>query len=310
MTEKILIDTDPGIDDSMAILLALRSPELQVVGLTSVFGNTDAPVTAQNALRLVEWEGNQTIPVAQGSNVPLVIPPRSHGKMVHGVDGMGGADLPLPRSKLVNLSAAELIVSTVLANPGEITLVPIGPLTNIALALRLQPRIAALVKRVALMGGAATVPGNASPVAEANLHNDPEAAQIVFGADWEVTMVGLDVTHKTIMSRAYLTALLRVRNPATDLIRRIVPFYQAFFSKVGGFGDGIPTHDPSAIAYLIDPSLFHVERIPVWVETQGHCAGQTVPDRRRQWQDVPEIQVCLEVDSNRLLELFRERITK
>ncbi len=310
MTEKIIIDTDPGIDDSMAILMALRSPELEVVGLTSVFGNSDSPITAQNALRLVEWEGNGHIPVAQGAGIPLVIPPRSHGKMVHHDDGMGGANLPPPRGKIVELSAAELIVETARAHPGEITLVPIGPLTNIALALRIEPRLPSLVKRVVIMGGAAAVPGNASPVAEANIHNDPEAAHIVFGAGWDLTMVGLDVTHKTVMSQAYLDSLYRVDNAATDLIRRIVPFYQQFFARFGGFHGGIPTHDPSAIACVLDPTLFRIERLPVWVETAGRCAGQTVADRRRQWHDVPEINVCLDVDSARLLELFRERITR
>jgi uridine nucleosidase len=310
MPEKILIDTDPGIDDTMAILLALRSPELQVVGLTSVFGNTDSNITAQNALRIVELEGHAQIPVAQGSGIPLVIAPRSHGKRVHHEDGMGGANLPPPQGKLVPKSAAQFIVDTVLANPGEITLVPIGPLTNVALALRIEPRIAELVKRVVIMGGAATVPGNASPVAEANIHNDPDAAHIVFGAGWDLTMVGLDVTHKTVMTSAYIEDLIRVRNPATDLIRQIVPHYLNFFREFRGFGDGIATHDPSATALLIDPSLFKVERMPIFVETQGHCAGQTVPDRRRQWREVPEINVCLDVDSSRLLEMYRERITR
>lgn len=310
MTEKIIIDTDPGIDDSMAILMALRSPELQVVGLTSVFGNTDSHITAQNALRLVEWEGNAHIPVAQGANIPLVMAPRSHGKLVHGEDGMGGADLPPPRGKLVNRSAAEFIVEMVRAHPGEITLVPIGPLTNIALALRTEPRLAEWVKRVVIMGGAATVQGNASPAAEANIFNDPEAANIVFGAGWDLTMAGLDVTHKTVMSAAYLDALVQVKNPATDLIRQIVPFYQSFFTRFGGFGVGIPTHDPSAVAYLLAPALFRVERMPIWVETRGRCAGQTVPDRRRQWRDVPEINVLLDVNAQGLLDLFRERITR
>lgn len=309
MPEKLIIDTDPGVDDTMAILMALRSPELQVVGLTSVFGNTDSDITAQNALRLVELEGNDKIPVAQGSNIPLVMPVRSHGKMVHHEDGMGGANLPPPRGKIIELSAAEFIVETVLAHPGEITLMPIGPLTNIALALRLQPRIAALVKRVVIMGGAATVPGNASPTAEANIHNDPDAAQIVFGAGWDLTMVGLDVTHKTVMSKAYLDALYAVKNPATNLISRIVPFYQQFFARFGGFGDGIPTHDPSATGYLLDPSIFEAKRMPIFVETLGHCAGQTVPDRRHQWQNVPEVNVCLDVDSPRLLDLIRDRLT-
>ena len=311
MAQKIIIDTDPGVDDSMAILFALRSPELEVVGLTAVFGNTDVEVAAQNALRLVELEGHGHIPVAQGAGVPLSIPPRSRGKMVHGDDGMGNTNPPPPKGKLVGRPAAQFIVERVLAHPGEITLVPVGPLTNIALAVRLEPRIVSLVKEVVIMGGAATVPGNASPVAEANIHNDPQAAAIVFSAGWPLTMVGLDVTTKTIMTKEYLANLSRASNKATELIGRIAPFYQAFFDKNYGMGGSIHTHDPSAIAGLIDRGLFRSERLPVFVETEGHCAGQTVPDRRRQWGDAAtEIDVCLDVDSARLLAMYQERMTK
>lgn len=310
MPEKILIDTDPGVDDTMAILMALHSPELQVVGLTSVFGNTDSHITAQNALRIVELEGNDRIPVAQGSNIPLVIPVRSHGKTVHHEDGMGGANLAPPHGKIIEQSAAEFIVETVMANPGEITLMPLGPLTNIALALRLQPRIASLVKRVVIMGGAATVPGNASPTAEANIHNDPDAAHIVFGAGWDLTMVGLDVTHKTVMSKQYLEELYAVKKPVTNLLSRIVPFYQQFFNRYGGFGGGIPVHDPSATGYLLDASIFETKRMPIFVETLGHCAGQTVYDHHRQWHNVPEVNVCIGVDSPRLLDLIRGRLVR
>ncbi len=311
MTQKIIIDTDPGVDDSMAILFALRSPELEVVGLTTVFGNTDVDVCAQNALRLVELEGHDHIPVAQGAGVPLSMPPRSRGKRVHGDDGMGNTNPPPPKGRLAGVHAAQFIVEMVLAHPGEIALAPVGPLTNIALAVRLEPRIVSLVKEVVIMGGAATVPGNASPVAEANIHNDPQAAAIVFSAGWPLTMVGLDVTMKTIMTKEYLANLSRAGNKATELIGRIPPFYQAFFDKNYGMGGSIHTHDPSAIACLIDRSLFRIERMPVFVETEGHCAGQTVPDRRRQWGDAAtEIDVCLEVDSARLLAMYKERITK
>jgi uridine nucleosidase len=310
MRKRILIDTDPGVDDTMAILFALRSPELEVVGLTAVFGNTNVEVTAQNALRVLELEGHADIPVAQGAGVPLVIPPRSRGKRVHGEDGMGGTNPPPPTGKLDGRSAAHFIVDTLRASPGEITLVPVGPLTNVALALRLEPRLTSLVKEVVIMGGAADVRGNASPVAEANIHNDPHAAAIVFTAGWPLTMVGLDVTTKTVMARGYLEDLGRAGNRATDLITRILPQYQKFHDEVYGMHGGIHTHDPSAIAYLIDPGLFRTEKIPVFVETEGHCAGQTVPDRRRQWGDVAEIDVCLDVDSSRLLALFNERLTR
>ncbi len=309
MTAKILIDTDPGIDDAMAILFALRSPELQVVGLTAVFGNTDVEITAQNALRLVELEGHADIPVAQGGAIPLVMQPRSHGKRVHGADGFGETHMPPPRGQLLNVPAAWHIVETILKNPGEITLVPIGPLTNIAMAFRLEPRISKLVQGVVLMGGSIGR-GNASPTAEANIFNDPDAAAIVFGAGWPLTMVGLDVTTKTIMTKEYLDELVSAGNKATDFIRRILPFYQKWFAEYDHYAGAIPTHDPSAIACLIDRSLFRIEHLPVHVETQGRGSGQTIADPRRQWPGLPEIDVCVEVDAPRLLKLYRERMTR
>ena len=169
MAKKIIFDTDPGVDDTMALTFALRSPELEVVGVTSVFGNAAGSVTAQNALRLVELEGNDHIPVARGADRAVVFPAMELGTMVHGEDGMGNTNPPPPKGKLLDMHAAEFIVETVLANPGDITLVPVGPLTNIALALRLEPRIADLVAEVVLMGGAAHVPGNITPLAEANI---------------------------------------------------------------------------------------------------------------------------------------------
>jgi uridine nucleosidase len=310
MTRKILIDTDPGIDDTMAILFALRSKELAVVGLTTVFGNTDVEFTSQNALRLVELEGHHHIPVAQGSGRPLVLPNRSLGKVVHGQDGMGNTNLPPPKGHLVSQHAAQFIVATVLANPGEITLVPVGPLTNLALALRLEPRIAGLVREVVLMGGSAFRGGNASPVAEANIHNDPHAARIVFNAGWPLTMVGLDVTMGCVMTAEYLNRLCQSGNLATDLIGRILPVYQQFHDQEYSMGGAIHTHDPSAIAYLIDPDLFQTERLPVYVETEGKCAGQTVPDRRQQWTETPVVNVCLNVNAPGLQELYLERLSR
>jgi uridine nucleosidase len=280
------------------------------MGLTSVFGNTDVEFAAQNALRLVELEGHDHIPVAQGAGRPLVLPNRSLGKLVHGQDGMGNTNPPPPKGRLVPHSAAQLIIETVLANPGEITLVPVGPLTNLALALRLEPRLAGLVKEVVLMGGSAFRGGNASPVAEANIHNDPHAAWIVFNAGWPLTMVGLDVTMQCIMSAEYLNQLGQCGNPATDLIRRILPVYQEFHHKIYGLGGAIHTHDPSAIAFLIDPDLFRTEDLPVYIETEGRCAGQTVPDRRQQWIEGPLAKVCVNVDAPGLQKLYWERLSR
>jgi len=308
MPKKILIDTDPGIDDTMAILFALRSPELEVVGMTAVFGNAYVDITAQNALRLVELEDNHQVPVAKGASLPLVHPPGSMGMHVHGEDGMGGTNPAPPKGELINIPAAQFIVQQVLAHPGEITLVPVGPLTNIALALRLEPRIADLVKEVVIMGGSAYAGGNASPVAEANIYNDAHAADIVFSAGWPLTMVGLDATLKCIMSKDYLDELGSTGNPATDLIRRVIPFYQEFHHQNYGMNGDLHTHDPSAVAYVIDPSIYQTECVPMFVETTGRCAGQTVPDSQRQMGDHQEVNVCLDVNNEVFLELFKERM--
>jgi uridine nucleosidase len=309
MARKILIDTDPGVDDTMAILFALHSPEFEIVGLSAVFGNTRVETTAQNALRLVELEGHDQIPVAQGLGRPMVMPLRGLGTHVHGEDGMGGTNPPPPQGKLVKQSAPEFIVETILANPGEITLVPIGPLSNVGMALRLEPRIASLVKEVVIMGGSVYARGNATPVGEANIANDPQAAEIVFSAGWPLTMVGLDVTKKTQMTPQFLQTIFERHSKATDLIERILPFYQRYFDQWFGLAGTIHTHDPSAIAYLLDPSLYRTEKMPVFIETLGRCAGETVPDPRKMWIQGPDVNVCLEVDADRVLKLFHERIT-
>jgi len=310
MAKKILIDTDPGVDDTLAILLALRSPELEVVGLSAIFGNTTVDHTAQNALRLIELEGHGDIPVAKGASTPMVVPIRRLGTHVHGQDGAGNTTPPPPKGRLLEIPAARFIVETILANPGEITLVPVGPLTNIGLALRLEPRIVELVKEVVIMGGSAYARGNATPVAEANINSDPHAASLVFSAGWPLTMVGLDVTTKTIMTREFLEALGAVKNPATTYFARILPVYQAYFDKFYGMGGSIHTHDPSAIAYLIDPGLFKTEMMPVYVETVGQCAGETVPDPHHQWLEGPDTNVCLGVNSAGVLAMIKERMSR
>ncbi len=313
MPRKILFDTDPGVDDAMALLFALNSPELEVVGVTTVYGNAEVEQTTLNALRVLEVAGRTDIPVAAGAACPLVRPYRGKRGHIHGEDALGNTFLPTPSARPLDLPAAEYIIRTALAQPGEVTLVAVGPLTNLALAARLEPRVVPAVRQIVIMGGAAFVPGNASPVAEANLFNDPEAASIVFSAGWPLTMVGLDVTMRTVMTSDYLRQLfpppnhpLR-SNPLTNFVARIVPVYLQSYRDRHRM-DGIPTHDPSTIAYAIDPGLFRVERLPVYVETAGRCAGQTVPDRFRRWDGLPEIDVCVEVDSPRLLALFKERM--
>lgn len=307
--KRILFDTDPGVDDSMAILLAFSSPEIEVEGLSTVFGNTGVDVTTGNALRLVELAGRPDIPVAAGAGKPLLRPNTSNGWRVHGKNGLGQAELPEPTTEPDPRRAPQLIIDTIMANPGEITLVPLGPLTNVALAVATEPRIAQNVKEVVLMGGAATVPGNASPVAEANIRNDPEAAHIVFHAGWPITMIGLDVTMKSVMSQDYLDGLKAANTPFTDFVHAITGHYLNFYRE-HGFTSGMPVHDSSALAYVIDPSLFTTERAFVDVDhLSPHHHGQTVADWRGQRGVDPNVNVAVAVDSERFLDLYRRRLT-
>lgn len=274
MVEKIIIDTDPGIDDTLAIFYALESETLDVLGLTTVFGNVNTSLATQNALRLLEIARRSDIPVAQGAQNPLIHPFLGPVPHIHGEDGQGNLYLPPPIGKPINLPAAQFIVEQVMAQPGEISLVPIGPLTNIALALNLRPQIAEEVKRVVLMGGAALVPGNINPASEANIYNDPEAADIVFNASWDITMVGLDVTHKVLMSQEQLARFAKSSKVTAQHISKVLPLYVDFAHKVLG-KPGLYMHDPSAIAYMLNPSLFEVQRYPLKVATQGISRGKT-----------------------------------
>lgn len=312
MPESILIDTDPGIDDFMAILFALKSPEVDVLALTTVFGNHFVEITTRNALRLLELAGREDIPVARGAYSPLV---RNYSKpplMVHGSDGLGDAGLSgEPDSEAAHTRASQFIVEAVMSRPGEITLVPLGPLTNIAMALKLEPRLTKATKRVVLMGGAAFVQGNVSPAAEANIYNDPEAAAVVFGADWDVVMVGLDVTTQINMRPKYIEELGASRAPYGTLVAQVVPHYQAFHAREYNNDGTLHTHDPAAIAYLVRPELFTAIKRRVRVDTSsGYGLGQIIVDRSGKFYDGVETTICTHVDTAGVLNLFRERITQ
>src|SRR3954470_3774154 len=235
---RIVIDTDPGIDDSMAIFYALASPELDVVGLTTVFGNAETSLCTTNALRLLEIAGRADIPVAHGADQPLAMPYRGAVAFAHGSDGQGDVFLPPPTTSPVTEDAAHFLVRTALESPGEITLVALGPLTNVALAMQLEPRFTSQLAELVLMGGNAFSGGNASPAAEANILNDPEAADIVFGADCPIVMAGLDVTEQTLMTSDDLRRVAEIDSPPARHLSAIVPYYAHFFAERLGI-DGI-----------------------------------------------------------------------
>jgi inosine-uridine nucleoside N-ribohydrolase len=302
---KIIIDTDPGIDDAMAIFYALASPELDVIGLTTIFGNVETELATTNALRLLEIAGRTDIPVARGVDRPMTMPFRGAADFVHGRDGQGDVFLPPPGSAPVEPDAVRFIIDTVMASPGEITLVPVGPLTNVALAMMLEPKLTSNLAGMVIMGGAAFVPGNASPAAEANIINDPEAADIVFGADCPIVMCGLDVTEKTFMSNAALARLSDASNPRAQHIARIVPYYAEFYGERLGLG-GIFVHDSTTISWMITPEHFTSVDHPIRVDT-GHSVarGKTLPalrhaDHESAWYGRRPVTIVTGVDLSRL----------
>ncbi|WP_028671561.1 nucleoside hydrolase [Saccharospirillum impatiens] len=313
MTHKIIIDTDPGIDDAMAILFAFRAEQIEVLGLTTVFGNVSAERATVNALTLSQLAG-KTVPVAKGANTPLMMAPRKHADYVHGQDGFGNINWPEATAKRDVRSAPHFIVDTVNAHPGEITLVALGPLTNLALALELDPDIASKVKEVVLMGGAVHETGNVSPVAEANLINDPHAGDAVFGADWPVTMLGLDVTHQVLLKAGVLERIEAANPDQGGFLNKAAQHYFSFYREAMGI-DGCYFHDAATIAYVLDPSLFGCRHGAIRVATDGLAIGQTMmaPEGRtfptQGWENRPLAKVAIEVDDVRVLSLFERTLS-
>lgn len=307
---KVIIDTDPGIDDAMAILLALNHPQIEVLGLTTVFGNLHVDGATQNALDLLEQFGAEHIPVAKGADKPLEKLLSGFPDFVHGAKGLGDVTIARAKQKHVDLSAAEFIVEQVLKYPEQVTICAIAPLTNLALALQLEPKIATLVKQVVIMGGAIRVNGNVSPVAEANIHNDPHAADLVLNAGWPVTLVGLDVTLKVILNNHFMTEVKNA-SPKGELLYNITRFYDKFYRNANGY-DGFACHDATALVYITNPELFTCEQGPVRVGTDQNnlSAGMTIFDakmnygpNKHHWSDKPKINVCLDIDHEKIKEL-------
>jgi len=295
----VIIDTDPGIDDAMAIFYALAVPDIEVVGLTTVFGNIPEDVATENALGLLEIAGRGDVPVAAGTVRPLAMPYRGPADFVHGEKGQGDVKLPPAKVRPVSGTAVEFIIDTVSSRPGEVTLVTLGPLTNLAMVLLQRPETARQVRQVVAMGGNVHVPGNASPAAEANILNDPEAADLVLSAEWPVVLCGLDVTHRISMKATDLERMYRVDSPMGRHLAKVVPFYHAFYRSHMG-KDGIYVHDSTTISWLLHPDAFTTESVPVRVDTaDGIGRGKTWP-----WKDGdrPAVTVCLDADERRLVE--------
>ncbi len=319
---RVIIDTDPGTDDAMAILLALNSPELKVEALTVVPGNVVAKQGLENALKIVSLAGRCDVAIAAGAQHPL------NQKLItaefwHGKNGLAGIELPPSKCTADPRFGPDLIIEMVHKYPHEITLIPIGPLTNIALALSKDPSIAALVKEVVIMGGSISG-GNVNAAAEANIHNDPEAASIVFNANWpSLTMVGSDIGERTLFTRVYLQELESVHGPQADFIAAIAKFLLGMAEKYGDIGTAM--YDPLAVGAAIDPTIITTRNMRVDVETRGQFTrGETVANRRnsvernvlhgdRYWiegidQVQPNAKVCVGSNAEKFLKMFVSRI--
>jgi inosine-uridine nucleoside N-ribohydrolase len=306
---KVILDCDPGIDDATAIILALQSSRFEIVGITTVFGNASLEQGTKNALRVVELSG-KNIPVYKGAETPLSVPLRPPPDFVHGKDGLGDTHQPEPTLSAQQKSAAQFLVDMAKQYPRQITLLAVGRLTNLAEAMRLDPNFIRNVKEVVLMGGTLHTPGNVTPVAEANIYGDPHAADIVLTAPWKVTMIGLDVTQKVKLSD---DILLRIKNKNPQygpFLFSITRFYMNFHKNVEKVKGGFYVHDPSAVVYLIDSTVFKMKQGPVRVVTDGIAIGQTImPAYDYQlelpaWKDKPLVSAAVDVDVTRFLQRF------
>lgn len=302
----ILVDCDPGQDDAIALLLALASPEVDVVGVTTVAGNQTLEKTTANALRVLELAGRTDIPVAAGADGPLV------GELVvaadaHGESGLDGPDLPAASTEPVAAHAVDFLAERLLAAAEPLTLVPLGPLTNVALLLARHPEAARRIERIVLMGGA-IAEGNQTPSAEFNIWIDPEAAAQVFTSDLDVTMVGLDVTNKAVLTGEDADRLRDTGSVGTAAAA-MLDFYLGFYEEAYDHG-GAPIHDAVAVAHVFRPGLLETEERHVAVEVaHGLCRGRTVVDMRRRTKGPrPNARVAVAIDTAAFRELLVERL--
>jgi inosine-uridine nucleoside N-ribohydrolase len=303
---KILLDCDPGHDDAIALLLALASPEVDLVGITTVHGNQTLPKTTVNALKLLEFTGRTDVPVAAGADRPIVREPFV-AEYVHGESGMDGPALPEPTTAPDPRHAVEFIADTIRESVEPITLVPTGPLTNIGLFLNMHPDVAEKVERIVLMGGAYGE-GNVTPAAEFNIWVDPEAAERVFQSGLDVTMIGLDVTHQAIFGPEP-TAELKSAGRVGAMVAELLEFYGRFHKQSYGW-DGSPIHDAVAMAHAFKPGIVETRHAGVKVDCGEELGrGRTNCDLRGRVGWAPNAHVAVGIDADAFIGLLVERIS-
>ena len=311
MARKIILDCDPGHDDAVAILLAVGNPAIDLLGVTTVGGNQSLDKVTYNARAVLEKAHALNVPVYAGCARPL-IRPQEVAASIHGETGLDGVELPHPSRPLEQKHAVNYLIEIIMAHePGTITLVPTGPLTNIALAARLEPRIVERVKEVVLMGGGYHV-GNWSAVAEFNIKVDPEAAHIVFNEPWKVTMVGLDLTHQALCTPVVQKRIEAIGTDLAQFVSGLMDFFRLTYQNNQDFVDP-PVHDPCTIAYLIDPQVITCRRCPLDVEIHSTLTlGMTVADLRgpEPAADVCHTQVAVNLDFDRFWNLIVDAIER
>jgi purine nucleosidase len=309
MPRKIILDCDPGHDDAIAILLAHGNPEIELVAVTTVVGNQTLDKVTRNALAVAEVAGIVGVPFAAGCPRPLVrtieLAPD-----IHGESGMDGPVLPEPSLQLDPRHAVDLIIETIMASgPGEITLVPTGGLTNIALAARKEPRIVERVREVVLMGGGFHG-GNWSATSEFNIIIDPEAAHIVFNESWPLTMVGLDLTHQALATQSVRERIAAIDTVPARFVGELLEFFATSYLEAQGF-EHPPVHDPCAVAYVIDPSVMTVRKTPLDIELTGTLTlGMTVADFRSTAPADCATQVAVDLDPDKFWALIEDALRR
>lgn len=303
---RIMIDTDPGIDDALALLLALASPEIQLEALTTTQGNVTLENATRNALQVLELGQAAQIPVASGSVLPLVQPLRASAH-VHGLRGLGNAQLPEPVTRPVSKHAVDYLIERVLVEPNALSIFAIGPLTNIAMAIRKEPRFAGAIKEIIIMGGAIHASGNVTPQAEFNIHVDPHAAHIVFHSGIPITLIPLDVTHQCWMHQEDVDRLQKVASPISSFIKAMLEVYLPV--SLGYGYPGCALHDPLTLATVIAPELLTFKEYFVNVDISGGVSmGKTFADTLHLTKQRANMKIALGVRGKEFVELFLQRM--
>jgi inosine-uridine nucleoside N-ribohydrolase len=306
MKHKIILDCDPGHDDAIAILLAAHHPEIDLLAITTVAGNQSVEKTTRNALKVCSLANIRHVPIARGMDRPL-LRPANHAPDIHGESGMDGPHIPEPDIELDPRHGVDLLIELLLNSDGDITLVPTGPLTNVAAAMRREPAIVPKIAAISLMGGAIGL-GNVTPAAEFNIHTDPEAAEIVFGCGRPITMVPLEVTHQALATGEVTARLRAAQRPVATFAADLLVFFADTYHNVFGF-PAAPVHDPCAVAAIIDPTILRAHIMHVAIETTGlWTTGRTVCDVYGKFGKQPNARVGYALDVKRFWDIVIDTI--